>query len=238
MVLHVYDVTNSGSEKANNTILQINRIFKDRIGIGGIFHSAVQVYGNEEWSFGFCEFGSGVFSCPPCKNPLYTYRESIILGETNCTSAEVNQILRELRREWPGTSYDLLSKNCNHFCNVFCGRIGVSELPAWVNRFAHAGDAAMEAAENTAIQLRQAKEEIVSASKSAYRFIAGMASNSLATQENQGNSQQATSRFQGAWFRNFISSVGAKPSTSTSEIMNDTDAPLSEHRQHRRESSI
>ncbi|RRT54848.1 hypothetical protein BHE74_00056635 [Ensete ventricosum] len=43
VVLHVYDVTNSGSEKTNNTILQINRIFKDRIGLGGIFHSAIQV---------------------------------------------------------------------------------------------------------------------------------------------------------------------------------------------------
>lgn len=44
VVLHVYDVTNSGSEKTNNTILHINRIFKDRIGLGGIFHSAVQVF--------------------------------------------------------------------------------------------------------------------------------------------------------------------------------------------------
>lgn len=43
VVLHVYDVTNSDSEKTNNTILQINRIFKDRIGLGGIFHSAIQV---------------------------------------------------------------------------------------------------------------------------------------------------------------------------------------------------
>ncbi|GKV31210.1 hypothetical protein SLEP1_g39923 [Rubroshorea leprosula] len=43
VVLHIYDVTNSESEKTNNTILQINRIFKDRIGLGGIFHSAVQL---------------------------------------------------------------------------------------------------------------------------------------------------------------------------------------------------
>ncbi|XP_076913587.1 uncharacterized protein LOC143572268 [Bidens hawaiensis] len=42
VVLHVYDVTNSGSYNTNNAILQINRIFKDGIGVGGIFHSAVQ----------------------------------------------------------------------------------------------------------------------------------------------------------------------------------------------------
>jgi hypothetical protein len=43
VILHIYDVTNSGSDKTNNTILHINKIFKDGIGIGGIFHSAVQV---------------------------------------------------------------------------------------------------------------------------------------------------------------------------------------------------
>ncbi|MFS7968662.1 putative PPPDE peptidase domain-containing protein [Helianthus anomalus] len=42
VILHVYDVTNSGSGNTNNAILQINRIFKDGIGVGGIFHSAVQ----------------------------------------------------------------------------------------------------------------------------------------------------------------------------------------------------
>lgn len=43
VILHVYDVTNSGSDKTNNTIMQINKIFKDGIGLGGIFHSAIQV---------------------------------------------------------------------------------------------------------------------------------------------------------------------------------------------------
>lgn len=129
VILHIYDVTNSGSDKTNNTIVQINKIFKDGIGLGGIFHSAVQVYGDEEWSFGFCEQGSGVFSCPSGKNPMYTYRECIVLGKTTCSISKVNQILRELSREWPGSSYDLLSKNCNHFCDEFCERLGVPKLP-------------------------------------------------------------------------------------------------------------
>ncbi|URD81470.1 hypothetical protein MUK42_03538 [Musa troglodytarum] len=154
VVLHVYDVTNSGSEKTNNTILQINRIFKDRIGLGGIFHSAIQVFGDEEWSFGFCEQGSGVFSCPPGRNPMYTYHERIVLGETNCSIFKVNQILRELGQAWPGHSYDLLSKNCNHFCDAFCERLGVPKLPGWVNRFANAGDTAMLVAGNAAFSMK------------------------------------------------------------------------------------
>jgi hypothetical protein len=43
VVLHVYDVTKTGSEKTDNTVRMINRFFKDGIGVGGIFHSAVQV---------------------------------------------------------------------------------------------------------------------------------------------------------------------------------------------------
>lgn len=88
-----------------------------------------QVHGEEEWSFGYCEEGSGVFSCPSGKNPMYTYRECIVLGKTNCSILKVAQILRELSREWPGQSYDLLSKNCNHFCDEFCQRLGVPRLP-------------------------------------------------------------------------------------------------------------
>ncbi|XP_042476638.1 deubiquitinase DESI2-like [Macadamia integrifolia] len=217
VILHVYDVTNSGSDKTNNTITQINKIFKDRIGLGGIFHSAVQVYGNEEWSFGFCENDTGVFSCPPTKNPMYTYRERIILGKTDLPVFKVNQILRELSREWPGNSYDLLAKNCNHFCDEFCERLGVPKLPAWVNRFAHAGDAAMEAAGNTALRLRQAKTEIISASKVAYRFLAGVGSNTPVNPDSPSNSNRGSPRFQASWFRNLVSSVGNKPSDSELE---------------------
>ncbi|XP_061358654.1 deSI-like protein At4g17486 [Gastrolobium bilobum] len=214
VILHIYDVTNSGSDRTNSTIVQINKIFKDGIGLGGIFHSAVQVYGDDEWSFGFCEQGSGVFSCPSGKNPMYTYRESIVLGKTNLSIFKVNQILRELSREWPGDSYDLLAKNCNHFCDEFCERLGVQKLPGWVNRFANAGDTAMEVAGNTAVRFRQAKTEIVSASKVAYRFLLGVTNNVKTGVESPNNSNNGGSpRFQAAWLKNIIN--GAKPSTSS-----------------------
>ncbi|KAL1552843.1 deSI-like protein [Salvia divinorum] len=215
VVLHVYDVTNSGSDKTNNTIMQINKIFKDGIGLGGIFHSAVQVYGDEEWSFGFCEQGTGVFHCPSTQNPMYTYRESIKLGQTTNSVSKINQILRELSREWPGESYDLLAKNCNHFCDEFCERLGVSKLPGWVNRFANAGDTAVEIAGNTAYRFRQAKTEIVTASKVAYRFLAGIASNNMITgPDSPGNSNGGTPRFQPTWFKNLVA-PGEKPSSSS-----------------------
>ncbi|KAG0454011.1 hypothetical protein HPP92_025315 [Vanilla planifolia] len=218
VVLHIYDVTNCDSEKTNNTILQINRIFKDRIGLGGIFHSAIQVYGDEEWSFGFCENGPGVFSCPSGKNPMYTYRERIVVGETDCSLLKVKQILRELSREWPGESYDLLSRNCNHFCDMFCERLGVPKLPGWVNRFANAGDTAMVVAGNTAFRIRKAKEDIITASKVAYKFLASKASFPQTSPESPSNTNGAgTPRFQGTWLRS-LASLGAKPSGSSFDV--------------------
>jgi hypothetical protein len=47
VVAHVYDVACSGPDGAGGggaTVLHINRIFKDGIGLGGIFHTAIQVF--------------------------------------------------------------------------------------------------------------------------------------------------------------------------------------------------
>ncbi|CAM6125884.1 unnamed protein product [Calypogeia fissa] len=172
VLLHVYDVTNSMNVKANTAIVQLNKLMRDGMGVGGIFHGAIQVY-EEEWSFGFCEHGSGVFSCPPKQNPMYTYRETVPLGRTTLSPLVVNQILTEMSREWQGCTYDLLSRNCNHFCEVFCARLGVQKLPLWVNRFAKTGDAAVDIAGNTMERLKQAKDEVVTAGRVAYRYIFG-----------------------------------------------------------------
>ncbi|GFQ01266.1 hypothetical protein PHJA_002270500 [Phtheirospermum japonicum] len=82
--------------------MQINKIFKDGIGLGGIFHSIVQAYLDEEWSVGFCEQCTRVFSCLVTTNPMYTYREIIKIRKTSFSIYKVNQILRELSQECPG----------------------------------------------------------------------------------------------------------------------------------------
>lgn len=43
VTLHVYDVTNSMSVRTNSAILGLNRVMRGGIGIGGIFHGAVEV---------------------------------------------------------------------------------------------------------------------------------------------------------------------------------------------------
>ncbi|CAI5511120.1 unnamed protein product, partial [Closterium sp. Naga37s-1] len=43
VLLHVYDVTNSPDPNVNNTVLRINGVARSTLGIGGIFHGAVEV---------------------------------------------------------------------------------------------------------------------------------------------------------------------------------------------------
>lgn len=170
--LHVYDVTNSPNPKTNNAILQINRYARDTFGLGGVFHGAVEVYG-EEWSFGYCERGPGVFSCPPKANPMYTYRETIELGVTPLDEKRVNQLLLEMSTDWAGRTYDLLARNCNHFCDEFCQRLGAGPIPLWVNRFANFGDAALEFYDQTSEQIQILREYVYSTSRNIYSFFAG-----------------------------------------------------------------
>lgn len=85
--LNVYDVTNSSSDGANRAVSILNNVGHS-IGFGGVFHGAVEIYG-EEWSFGFCPQGTGVYNCTPKENPFYTYRQTIELGTTTKSSVEV-----------------------------------------------------------------------------------------------------------------------------------------------------
>ncbi|KAL2489756.1 PPPDE putative thiol peptidase family protein [Forsythia ovata] len=167
VILHVYDVTNEspGYEAANFALVHLNTVCKEAVPIGGVFHTAVQVYGDEEWGYGECKQGSGVYSCPAGKNMQFSYRESIVLGRTNCSAAKVSQILKELSQEWQGNKYSMLSRNCNHFCNDLLKRLGVPKLPAWVNRFANAGDVAYEAAQS----LQKARDDMINSGKEAYK---------------------------------------------------------------------
>lgn len=79
------------------------------------------------------------------------------------------------------------------------------------------------------LQFRQAKTEIVSASKVAYRFLLGVTSNVAASTESSGNSNRGSPRFQGTWFKSLITS-GAKPSSS-SELENQEEVVLRQHQQ-------
>ena len=170
VTLHVYDITNTQYEAANTAIQNLNRFTKDALGAGGIFHGAVEVNG-DEWSYGYCDRGTGVYCCRPRGNTGYTYRESIPLGVTSLSPARVRSVIAVLQVQWPGAAYDLLARNCNHFCQAFAEMIGVGPAPAWVNRFAHQADATVNAVTYARDQTRMVVEEIGLAATAATNWL-------------------------------------------------------------------
>mmetsp|Transcript_127931 Transcript_127931/g.368563 ORF Transcript_127931/g.368563 Transcript_127931/m.368563 type:complete len:230 (+) Transcript_127931:93-782(+) len=144
VVLHIYDLGNH--TKAVNNLLR-------KIGTGA-FHCGVEVYG-AEWSYSDVKrrpgeevSGSGLFCCPPTRCEDHSYSESIPMGTTMLSEGEVFRLLQQLKREWPISMYSTLRKNCCHFCEELCQRLGVGSIPNWVKNLAGAG-AAIVSAGNT-----------------------------------------------------------------------------------------
>mmetsp|Transcript_82897 Transcript_82897/g.208923 ORF Transcript_82897/g.208923 Transcript_82897/m.208923 type:complete len:281 (+) Transcript_82897:64-906(+) len=139
VLLHVYDVTQA------SVVRMINAVCAHRqapVRLGGAFHVGVEVNG-EEWEFGFCDVGSGVVARHPKTHTQHHYRETFTMPPTKMTPANISSVLAAMKTEYSGQDYDLLRKNCCHFANDLCLRLGCGEIPAWVRRFAALGSSAI-----------------------------------------------------------------------------------------------
>eukprot|EP00930_Biecheleria_cincta_P010830 TRINITY_DN11317_c0_g1_i1.p1 TRINITY_DN11317_c0_g1~~TRINITY_DN11317_c0_g1_i1.p1 ORF type:complete len:543 (+),score=123.33 TRINITY_DN11317_c0_g1_i1:59-1630(+) len=106
--------------------------------LGGAYHVGVEAYWLE-WSFGWCEEGSGVYMVHPGQSSLGTFCERVPLGRTALSPKEMFVVLTRLRAEFQGSDYDLLRKNCAHFSVAFVKQLCVSDAPLWVNSLADVG---------------------------------------------------------------------------------------------------
>ncbi|RLN11611.1 hypothetical protein C2845_PM09G04780 [Panicum miliaceum] len=99
----------------------------------GVYHSGY-AYGAHDGA------SSGIFEVVPRRCPGYAFRESVLLGTTELTRAEVRALMAELAADFPGDAYNLVSRNCNHFCDAACRRlVARARIPRWVNRLAKIG---------------------------------------------------------------------------------------------------
>lgn len=85
--LHVYDLSKTENENINGVVRGLNS-FTREISFGGIFHGGIEVYG-QEWSFGYCQSGTGVYRVAPTTNSMYQFRETIQLGTTTLSASQV-----------------------------------------------------------------------------------------------------------------------------------------------------
>lgn len=69
-------------------------------------------------------------------------------------AVQVARIIRRLKVEWPGRSYNLLNRNCCHFCEDICHQLGIGPVPGWLNRFASGVEATINFADKVAISVR------------------------------------------------------------------------------------
>nr|GMD45712.1 deSI-like protein At4g17486 [Ipomoea batatas] len=90
-----------------------------------------------EYGFGAHEHSTtGIFEVKPKQCPGFTFRKSILIGRTDLGPKEVRAFMEKLAEEYSGNSYNLITKNCNHFCNDVCSRLTGKPIPRWVNRLA------------------------------------------------------------------------------------------------------
>jgi len=141
VTLNVYDVGRSLKSAALNRVLR-------PLGTG-IFHCGVEVY-NLEWSYSdtLSGEGDGIFCSYPRSCEGHNYCESVHMGETTTSEDDVLKLVYAMQMLWTVKDYDTLRKNCCHFCDDFCKRLGVGPIPDWIMSLAGAGAAALNATNN------------------------------------------------------------------------------------------
>jgi len=93
-----------------------------------------------EYAFGAHEYPStGIFEGVPKKCEGFTFRKGILIGWTESGPEDVKKVMEELAEKYRGNAYNLITKNCNHFCNDVCVRLTGNHIPSWVNRLARIG---------------------------------------------------------------------------------------------------
>jgi len=136
VMLHIYDVGTSGSATKLNGILR-------PLGTG-VFHCGVEVFGSE-WSYSDTLFGGdAIFCCMPRCCPGHTYIESIPMGRTSMSEIQFLDLIHRLKKEWTSARYDILKRNCCHFSDYLCQRLGVGSIPEWSKSLADTGAAILD----------------------------------------------------------------------------------------------
>ncbi|KAK6159894.1 hypothetical protein DH2020_003275 [Rehmannia glutinosa] len=94
-----------------------------------------------EYGFGAHEYPtSGVFEVEPRSCPGFMFRRSIMLGSTDMSRSEFRSFMEHLSNKYHGDTYNLISKNCNHFTDEVCLHLTGKPIPGWVNRLARLED--------------------------------------------------------------------------------------------------
>ncbi|KAK0729118.1 PPPDE putative peptidase domain-containing protein [Apiosordaria backusii] len=130
ITIHVYDLLPPG--KLSNTLWYLGT---------SLLHSGV-VLNQKEYAYGGHDRPgiTGVYwTKPGTLPPGGTFRCEILHGFTLATPAEIDSIIKRASEEFLGSSYNLLTRNCNHFTSYLCEKLTGRPGPGWLNRAASIG---------------------------------------------------------------------------------------------------
>eukprot|EP01066_Platyproteum_vivax_P004998 Platyproteum_vivax@DN1638_c0_g1_i1.p1 len=137
--LHIYDL-DAYTAAINKFVRSWN---------SGAYHAGIEVYG-VEWSFGMTfDDSSGVSSNPPKCHTGHIYRESVFLGNTYRDPQSFQEMIQDLRSEWPGKSYNLFRRNCINFCDHMACLLGVGSIPPWLKSVPKKGGVLVDSIDNS-----------------------------------------------------------------------------------------
>ena len=102
----------------------------------GIYHTGIQFF-DSEFTFGHHDgTQTGVFESEPRQACHGRFRESICFGTTHLSIEEVLDAIEELKADYIGCSYNVYTKNCNHFSEDLCRKLTNKNVPKYLNRLA------------------------------------------------------------------------------------------------------
>lgn len=124
MLLNVYDLS-----PANEYLYPIGM---------GLHHTGLEIDGRE-YSYGS---GGGIFDGAPKVAPGARFRMQLELGTFDGGMKELNQALDDLRHDkgFGPDNYNLVRRNCNHFCNALSWKLLRRPIPTYINRLANIGE--------------------------------------------------------------------------------------------------
>lgn len=130
ITIHVYDLLPPG--RISSVLWTVG---------ASLLHSGVVINGRE-YAYGGHEKGgvTGVYwTKPKTEPPGGRFRCEILHGFTLATHDDIDATLRAASDEFLGPSYNLLTKNCNHFTSYLCQKLTGNPGPGWLNRAASIG---------------------------------------------------------------------------------------------------
>ena len=106
-----------------------------------LLHSGVVING-KEYAYGGHDHPNltGVYwTKPKTEPPGGRFKCEILHGFTLASDDEIEAAIRSASDEFQGRSYNLLTKNCNHFTSHLCQKLTGTPAPGWLNRAAAIG---------------------------------------------------------------------------------------------------